>query len=54
MTPRAEELKIKVDVIDSIMANGISPFIAMSAMLTDEDWLLVYVAFKTLVAEANK
>jgi len=54
MTPRAKELKIKLEVIDSVIANGQTPFVAMSTMLTDEDWLLVYVAFKTLVAEANK
>lgn len=54
MTPRAEELNKIVYSIDKAISAGMTPFQAMAAMLEDDDWLLVYVAFKTLVAEANK
>lgn len=52
MTPKAQELIKIVYMVDKCIASGMTPFQAMSCSLEDEDWVLAYVAFKTLVKEA--
>jgi hypothetical protein len=51
-TPKAEHLNKIIHLIDTCLANGMTPFQAMACSLEEDDWLLAYVAFKTLVREA--
>lgn len=53
-TPKAIELAEKVKMIDCLLLRGVTPFQAIAATLEDDDWLLILVAFKDLVIQANK
>ncbi len=52
MTPKAKQLQETVAKLDQIIATGTQPYVAMSVVLSEEDWMLAYIAFKTLVKEA--
>ena len=53
-TEQAQKLKLTIAKIDMLLAGGATVFQAMSTVMEDDDWLLAYVAFKTLVKEANE
>lgn len=53
-TPKAIDLLYTLRNVDKLIEMGLSPYQAMSATLSVEDWLMAYVAFKTLVMEANE
>lgn len=44
MTPRGQAFVASMEAVKVLLRSGLKPFVAMSAGLEDDDWLLVYAA----------
>lgn len=54
MTPKGKAFVEHMDMVDEFARTGIPIFAAMASGLTDEDWILVYVAARKLAKEVRE